>query len=84
MHDAGIKIKINTVNLFLSTSEMQAEGLAVKLHSFFTSSLDGSQWSVSLPGRFIPWKEPRYPLNRRLRGPSTDLDVSEERKIFGL
>jgi len=34
-----------------------------------TSAQDGGEWSASRPGRFIPKKELRYPLNRRLDGP---------------
>jgi len=29
-------------------------GVEVQLHSFLTMALDGSQWSVSLPGSFSP------------------------------
>ena len=36
--------------------------------SFSTSVLGGSEWSASQPGRFIPSKEPQYPLSRRLNG----------------
>ena len=32
------------------------------------SALDGSRWSTPCPGRFIPGKETRYPLHRRLGG----------------
>jgi hypothetical protein len=35
----------------------------VQFHSFLTSTLDDSEWSTLLPGRFTPGKEPRYPLN---------------------
>ena len=33
-----------------------------------TSALDGSGWLAPRPGRFIPAKETRYPLYRRLGG----------------
>jgi len=33
---------------------------------FLTSELDGGEWSASRLCRFIPWKEPLYPLNRGL------------------
>ena len=33
-----------------------------------TSALDGDGWSTPCPSRFIPRKETRYPLNRRLGG----------------
>jgi hypothetical protein len=29
-------------------------GVEVQLHTFLTSALDGGEWSVSRPGRFIP------------------------------
>ena len=35
---------------------------------FLTFSLDGREWSASLPGRFTPGKDPRYPLYRRVGG----------------
>ena len=34
-----------------------------------TSALDGGGWSTPRPCRFIPGKETRYPLYRRLCGP---------------
>ena len=33
--------------------------------------LDGDEWLTSRPDRFIPEKEPRCPLNRRLRRPQS-------------
>jgi hypothetical protein len=47
-------------------------------YSFTTSSLDGGEWSASLPGRALPpGKDPWYPFYRRLggpqRGPDTDV-----------
>jgi len=33
-----------------------------------TSALYGGEWSTPCPGRFIPGKETRHPLNRRLGG----------------
>jgi hypothetical protein len=41
------------------------------LHSLLPSALDGSVWSTICPGRFIPKKQRRYPLNRRLGGPQS-------------
>jgi hypothetical protein len=29
----------------------------------------GDEWSASNPGRFIPGKEPWFPLDRRVGGP---------------
>jgi hypothetical protein len=41
-------------------------------YSFFTSALDGDEWSASRPGRALPpGKGPRYPLYRRLGGPQS-------------
>jgi hypothetical protein len=36
-------------------------------YSFLTSTLEGGEWSASRPGRSLP----RYPLDRRLRGPQS-------------
>jgi hypothetical protein len=41
----------------------------MKLYSFFTTALNGSEWSTSRPGRFTCGKEPQYPLCSRLGGP---------------
>jgi hypothetical protein len=32
------------------------------------SEMDGGEWLFAATSRFNPGKEPRYPLNRRLRG----------------
>jgi hypothetical protein len=40
--------------------------LVVQLHLFLTSVLGGGEWSASCPGRFIPGKQSRYSLHRRL------------------
>jgi hypothetical protein len=41
----------------------------VELHAFFTSALDGGEWSASRPDRFTSLgKSPWHPLDRRLRG----------------
>jgi len=34
-----------------------------------TSAVDGGGWSTPSPSRFIPGKETRYPVYRRLGGP---------------
>jgi len=49
-------------------------GGEVQLHSVLTLTLDGGQWSTSHPGRFIPGRRPRYPLNRKLGGPQDVLE----------
>ena len=47
-------------------------GEEVYLHSFLTSALDSGEWLTSPPpGSYTPEKEPRYPMNRRLGGPSS-------------
>jgi hypothetical protein len=43
-------------------------GVDVYTNAFLISSLVGSVWSASSPGRFIPRESPRYPLDRRLGG----------------
>jgi hypothetical protein len=44
-------------------------------YSFFTSALDGGEWSASSPGRALtPGRDPCYPLDRRLGGPQNVLD----------
>jgi len=42
--------------------------LEVWLYLFLTLTLDGGQWSASLPGRFFPGNEQMCALNRRLGG----------------
>jgi len=56
------------------------EGGEVWLHSFFTSVLDGSEWSTSSPGHFSSVKEPQCPLNRRLGDPQSQFGYFEEWK----
>ena len=43
--------------------------MEVKLRSFFTTALDGDEWSASPLGRFTQGIEPRYPLYRRFGVP---------------
>jgi hypothetical protein len=58
-----------------------AGGVAiVELHSFFTSALNGSEWSASRPGRSTSRKVIRYPINRRMGGPGASLNVLKKRK----
>jgi hypothetical protein len=59
-------------------------GVHVVIHIFLTSALDGGEWSASLPGRFTPGKEPRYPLDRRLGGPQSRSGRRGEETIFHL
>jgi hypothetical protein len=44
-------------------------GVEEYFHFFFTSDLDGGEWSTSCPGRFLPGKYPPCPLNMKLYGP---------------
>ena len=44
-------------------------GAEIQLHSFLNSEVSGAEWSTSLPDRFIPAKEPGFPLNTRFSGP---------------
>jgi len=49
--------------------EAHIGGGEVQLHSFFTSTLDGGEWSTSHPGHFTPRKEPKHPFRKRLGEP---------------
>jgi hypothetical protein len=52
---------------------------------FFTSALDGAEWSASRPGRFTPGE--RRPDTDRIRDwvvPRVGLDTVEERRILTL
>jgi hypothetical protein len=60
---------------------VRRRGVEVHLHSFLTSALNAGEWSTSRSGRVIPWKEQRYQLNRRLRGPQRRSRLLEIRKI---
>jgi hypothetical protein len=57
------------LNLSLSNPRRRIGWDEVWLHTFSISPLDWGVWSTSRPGRFIHWKECRYPFNRRLDGP---------------
>jgi hypothetical protein len=57
------------VQLSLYTPWRRTCEVDVELHVFFTSVLDGGEWSVSRPDLFTPPKFPWYPLNRGLGGP---------------
>jgi hypothetical protein len=41
-------------------------GIEVQVHSFLTSAVDGSEWLISRPVRFIIRKKGRQQLNRKL------------------
>jgi len=45
-----------------------------------TLVIDGGEWFTSRSGCFIPRKEPRFPLNRRLGGPQSWSGHFEEDK----
>jgi hypothetical protein len=51
----------------------------VRFHAFLTSALNGGEWSASSTDCFASGKSPRYALQRRLRGPTDDLDTVKER-----
>jgi hypothetical protein len=40
--------------------------MEVKLHSFLTSAMDRSEWSILLPCHIIPGKISRCPFNRMI------------------
>jgi len=47
------------------------------MHSL-TSALNGGKWSASHPGRFTSRERaPQYPLDRRLGGPTTYLEIRD-------
>jgi hypothetical protein len=52
-------------------------GVGVYIHVFLTSALVGGEWSALRPGEIAP---PRYPLDRRLRGPHTRSGLRGEEK----
>jgi hypothetical protein len=37
-------------------------GVKLQLHHFFTSALDGGEWSASRPAALAPGKEPPVPI----------------------
>jgi hypothetical protein len=64
---------------------MKAYGVVdVHIHDFLTSALVGVEWSAHALTVLPPGKEARYPLDRRLSDPRTDLDNVEKRKFFTL
>jgi hypothetical protein len=60
-------------------------GVDVYIHIFFTSALDGGEWSASRPGRFTPGE--RTPGTHWIGGwvdPRAGLDDMEKRKFLTL
>ena len=55
--------------LGLCTGRTAHRGVEVKIYSFMTMVLEGSEGSASCPGRSLPLGKIRYPLYRRLGGP---------------
>lgn len=54
----------------------------VQFHSFLISTVDGSEWQISRPGRFNPiTTTPSNPLNRWLVGPRAGHDGFEQREV---
>jgi len=45
--------------------------LAVQFHAFLTSATDGGEQIASQLGRFTRGRNPRFPLNEILHGPSS-------------
>jgi hypothetical protein len=57
------------------------ERVAIELHAFLTSALDGGVRSASRPGALPPEERaPRYPLDRRLGGPQSRSGHGGEQK----
>jgi hypothetical protein len=44
-------------------------GVDVHTHAFLTSALVAGEWLASRPARLALWKEPQYPLDKRLDEP---------------
>jgi hypothetical protein len=65
---------------------MKACGRARGIVTFILNvGLDEFEWYTSRSGRFIPQKEPRYQLNKRLKGVSEPVfSVWEKRKFSSL
>ena len=53
-------------------------GVKVQLYSFLTTTLEGSEWSASLPGRSLPPGKTRYPLYRSWVSPRAGMDRCEK------
>ena len=68
------------VRLSLSTPWRNVGGVAVQLHTLLTAAVDGGEWSASCSGRFTTGKEPRYSMNRGLRGTQSRPGRFEELK----
>jgi hypothetical protein len=52
----------------------------IYLHTFYTSALDGGEWSVSRSGHVTPREAaPTHPLGCRLDEPQIGLDAAENR-----
>jgi hypothetical protein len=69
----SIKVQVKKVKFSLCLIKryaMKTWGSGGIAPPFFTSVLDGGEWSASQPGRFTPLgKSPRYPMDRGLGGP---------------
>jgi hypothetical protein len=64
---------------------MENGDLKISLHIFLISALNRDEWVDSEPIHFTPsQKTPSNPMNKRLDGPETDLDLCEnlESHIF--
>jgi len=55
-------------------------GVAVELHTFLTSTPDGSEWSASCPDLFTPGIRLQYPLVWQLDGPQSRSKRGDEEK----
>jgi hypothetical protein len=51
-----------------------------KLHSLWSSSLDGREWLASKPASSFERKEPRYARNEFLLGAKANLNAVEKRE----
>jgi hypothetical protein len=57
-------------------------GMEVDLHAFFTSALDGGEWSVSRPGRFTYRGAPGTHWIGGWVGPRAGLDMASKRNLI--
>jgi len=70
------------LKLSLSTKRRVVGGVDIYRNSCLAWALDEGKWSTSRPGRFIPGKEVRHPLNKRLGGPQSRYGRFGERTIL--
>ena len=53
---------VSRAKVHVSTQRRHKGAAKVQLHSFFTTALDGGEWSVSRPDRFTPGEKNSVPI----------------------